>query len=110
MRRPGAQRSTSAAGQASAPTISVRRWRAAASPPAPSPAAGAGRVARAAGGISACVMPCSSRTAASSSPSQGPSGGTTRVAPESTEMKSSSTEASKLGEENCSTRSPGRTA
>ncbi len=59
--------------------------------------------------MSACVTPRPASTSPSASPSSGPGGGTTRAAPAGSDMHSSSTEASKLGDENCSTRSPGPT-
>ena len=97
--RPPAQRSTSSAVHASPPTMSVLNFPS-------SPAAPSGTVASAVGGISACVTPRLARTSASAAPSSGPAGGTTSAAPAGSDMHSSSTEASKLGEENCSTRSP----
>ena len=103
IRRPGAHTRTSPAGQASPPTITVRN------PGSPAAATWAGTVASAAGGISACVTRRRASTPASCSPSSGPGGGTTSAAPAGNEIHNSSTEASKLGEENCSTRSPGRT-
>src|SRR5574342_1199059 len=101
--RPGAHRSTSSGGHASPPTITVRN---SASPWA----ACAGTVARAVGGINAWVTRSSASTVASCSPSNGPAGGTTNAAPAGKHRHSSSTDASKLGEENCRTRSPARTA
>ena len=104
MWRPGAHRATSSAVQASPPTMTVRNAG------SPSRAACAGTVASAAGGISAWVTSHRSRTAARWSPSSGPSGGTTSAAPHGSDMHSSSTDASKLGEENCRIRSPGCTS
>ncbi|CAM5480991.1 hypothetical protein SGRI78S_04629 [Streptomyces griseus subsp. griseus] len=94
MRRPGAQRATSSGEQASPPTIRQEK---------PGRSA-AGTLARAAGGISAWVTRRPAITSASGSPARGPGSGTTRAAPEVSAMHSSSTEASKLGEENCRTR------
>jgi hypothetical protein len=104
MRRPGAQWSTRPAVHASPPTITVRK--------SGRPVRGtrSGTVASATGGISACVTRPRASTSANCSPSSGPGGGTTRAAPAGNDMHSSSTEASKLGEENSSTRSPGRTS
>src|SRR5947209_988687 len=104
MWHPGAHRSTSSPGQASPPTISVRKCG------KPFSTAAEGTVASAAGGISAWVTPLSASTSASCSPSSGPGGGTTSAAPAGSDMQSSNTEASKLGEEYSSTRSPGATA
>src|SRR5690349_652802 len=104
IRRFGAQRFTSSLVQASPPTITVRNSG------TPVSAACAGTVASAAGGISAWVTRYSASTWASCSPSSGPGGGTTNAAPTGRDMHSSSTEASKLGEENSSTRSLARTA
>src|SRR5215475_11342838 len=104
IRRPGAHRATSSAVQASPPTITPRKsgsW---------SRATRSGTVANAAGGISAWVTWNFASTSARCSPSSGPGGGDTRAAPAGSDMHSSRTDASKLGEENCSTRSPGRTA
>ena len=96
MRRPGAQRSTSAADFGAGGAIG-------------NVIAGY-TVASAAGGISACVTPHAASTSDRSSPTSGPGGGTTSTAPAVRDMHSSSTDASKLGVENCSTRSPGPTA
>ncbi len=104
IRRPGAHSDTRSAVQASPPTITpVKAGR-------PSRATPAGTVASAAGGISAWVTWNRSSTSARCSPSNGPGGGTTSAAPAGSDMHSSSTDASKLGDENSSTRSPGRTA
>src|SRR5439155_15462856 len=100
IRRPGAHRATSSAGHASPPTARVRK----------SGSATSGTVAIATGGIRACVTRFATITSASSSPSSGPGGGTTRAAPAGSDMHSSRIEASKLGEENCRTRSPADTA
>lgn len=100
MRRPGAHRSTSSAEHASPPTI---RHENVSSPLT-------GTLARAAGGISAWVTRRSEITSASGSPASAAGPGTTRAAPEVSVMHSSSTDASKLGEENCRTRLDGVTA
>src|ERR687893_1829078 len=104
IRRPGAHRLTSSTGQASPPTITVRNSG------TPVAATSADTVANAAGGISAWLTRCWVSTCASCSPSSGPGGGTTNAAPAGSDMHSSNTEASKLGEENCNTRSPRATS
>ncbi|GAA3438555.1 hypothetical protein GCM10018954_081720 [Kutzneria kofuensis] len=100
IRRPGAQRRTRSAVHASPPTMSVRK----------SGSLVAGTVASATGGIRACVTRSLRSTSASRSPSSGPGGGTTSAAPAGSDMQSSRMDASKLGDENCSTRSPARTS
>ena len=89
-----AQASTSSSEHASPPTITVLR--AGKSP--------AGTVASAAGVMNAWVMRSERRNTASSAPPYRSAGATTIVAPAANPSSSSSTEASKLGEEKCIVR------
>ncbi len=100
MARPGAHRSTSCWGRASPAHTIVSRCGSSRS----------GTMASTLGGRVMWVI----RVSARKSPRPGPyrtsrRGGRTRVAPEHSAMASSKTDASKLGEANCSTRWPGLT-
>ncbi|GAA3674637.1 hypothetical protein GCM10022420_064200 [Streptomyces iranensis] len=100
MWRPGAQSETSSAEHASPPTISPRTV----------PRLPAGIIDSGDGGIIRWVIRRSSSSVARSGPGvRRSSGAHTRVAPVKRALDSSQNEASKLGETNCSTRSPGPT-
>ena len=99
--RPGHHNSASSAGHASPPTTGMR------SPGTPS----GDTPASAAGGISACDTPPSEMTRSRTSlASTAPGGGTTSAAPAVQAVISSSTDASKLGDANSSTRDRSDTA
>ncbi|GAA3836902.1 hypothetical protein GCM10022226_68590 [Sphaerisporangium flaviroseum] len=96
-RRPTPHRRTNSPPHASPPTTNVDK----------SPNTISGTVAKAAGGIKQCVIPSPASTPPNASPPNTPTGHTTNAAPEPKAHTISKTDASKLGDANCNTRSPG---